>query len=40
VPIDHLLHSEALVAYDRQLGPELGSDHLPLVVDLAIEGLS
>jgi endonuclease/exonuclease/phosphatase (EEP) superfamily protein YafD len=34
VPIDHLLHSEALVVVDRQLGPELGSDHLPLVVDL------
>jgi endonuclease/exonuclease/phosphatase (EEP) superfamily protein YafD len=39
VPIDHLLHSEALVAVDRQLGPELGSDHLPLVVDLALAGV-
>ncbi|MCI0678648.1 MAG: endonuclease/exonuclease/phosphatase family protein, partial [Actinobacteria bacterium] len=36
VPIDHLLHSDALVVRDRRLGPELGSDHFPLVVDLAL----
>jgi endonuclease/exonuclease/phosphatase (EEP) superfamily protein YafD len=36
IPIDHLLHSDALVVLDRRLGPELGSDHLPLVVDLAM----
>jgi endonuclease/exonuclease/phosphatase (EEP) superfamily protein YafD len=34
VPIDHLLHSEALEVTGRQLGPALGSDHFPLVVDL------
>jgi endonuclease/exonuclease/phosphatase (EEP) superfamily protein YafD len=34
VPIDHLLHSQALEVTSRQLGPELGSDHFPLVVDL------
>ena len=34
VPIDHLLHSEALRIRDRRLGPNLGSDHFPLVVDL------
>jgi endonuclease/exonuclease/phosphatase (EEP) superfamily protein YafD len=34
VPIDHLLYSEALEVTDRQLGPALGSDHFPLVVDL------
>ena len=34
VPIDHLLHSDALEVVGRQLGPELGSDHFPLVVDL------
>ena len=34
VPIDPLLHSEALVVRDRRLGPSMGSDHFPLVVDL------
>lgn len=34
VPIDHLLHSEALVVRERRLGPAMGSDHFPLVVDL------
>ena len=36
VPIDHLLHSPALTVRDRQLGPALGSDHFPLVVDLQL----
>ncbi len=36
VPIDHLLHSPHLAVADRWLGPDLGSDHLPLVVDLAL----
>jgi endonuclease/exonuclease/phosphatase (EEP) superfamily protein YafD len=34
VPIDHLLHSDQLRVRDRELGPALGSDHFPLVVDL------
>ena len=34
VPIDHLLHSDALVVGDRRLGPAMGSDHFPLIVDL------
>lgn len=34
VPIDHLLHSDALLVRERKLGPSLGSDHFPLVVDL------
>jgi len=34
VPIDHLLHSDALVIRERKLGPSLGSDHFPLLVDL------
>ena len=34
VPIDHLLHSADLRIRDRRLGPALGSDHFPLVVDL------
>ena len=38
VPIDHLLHSDSLKAVDRRLGPALGSDHFPLVVDLQPAG--
>jgi endonuclease/exonuclease/phosphatase (EEP) superfamily protein YafD len=34
VPIDHLVHSEALSVVDRRLGPSMGSDHFPLVIDL------
>lgn len=35
IAIDHCLHDGALVAVSRALGPELGSDHLPLLVALA-----
>jgi endonuclease/exonuclease/phosphatase (EEP) superfamily protein YafD len=38
VPIDHLLHSPALEVTDRDLGPPLGSDHFPLLVDLQLAG--
>ena len=38
VPIDHLVHSEALEVTDRRLGPALGSDHFPLLVDLQLTG--
>lgn len=36
VPIDHLLHSSELEVTDRRLGPEMGSDHFPLLVDLQL----
>lgn len=36
IPIDHLLHDAGLVTVDRSVGPELGSDHRPLRVDLAL----
>lgn len=36
IPIDHLLHSPALEVTSRELGPALGSDHFPLVVDLQL----
>ena len=36
VPIDHLVHSGALEVTSRQLGPSLGSDHFPIVVDLQV----
>ncbi len=36
IPIDHVLASSALVVRARTLGPAVGSDHLPLIVDLAL----
>ncbi len=36
VPIDHLLHSNTLAVVDRRLGPAMGTDHFPLVVDLQL----
>ncbi|HSM45334.1 MAG TPA: endonuclease/exonuclease/phosphatase family protein [Acidimicrobiia bacterium] len=38
VPIDHLVHSPDLEVIDRRLGPDLGSDHFPLLVDLQLAG--
>lgn len=38
VPIDHLFHSPDLAVVDRVLGPPMGSDHYPLVVDLWLPG--
>lgn len=35
--IDHLLHSDDIVIADRQIGNNVGSDHLPLVVDFTVE---
>jgi endonuclease/exonuclease/phosphatase (EEP) superfamily protein YafD len=36
VSIDHLLYSDGVAIVDRTLGPSLGSDHFPLVVDLSL----
>ncbi len=35
IPIDHCLHDARLVSVRREVGPHLGSDHRPIVVDLA-----
>ena len=36
VPIDNCLISEGLTLHDRRVGPNVGSDHLPLLIDLGL----
>jgi endonuclease/exonuclease/phosphatase (EEP) superfamily protein YafD len=36
VPIDHCVYTKELAVITRQIGPNFGSDHLPLVVKLGI----
>jgi len=36
IPLDHCLVSSNLHVLDKQLGPQVGSDHLPVVIDLKI----
>lgn len=38
IPIDHVLHSPALATIRRELGPDVGSDHFPLEVDIGLAG--
>ncbi|QBG48384.1 hypothetical protein EGM51_13640 [Verrucomicrobia bacterium S94] len=35
IPIDHVLHSDEIVIHNRMLGPDVGSDHLPVIVDFS-----
>jgi endonuclease/exonuclease/phosphatase (EEP) superfamily protein YafD len=37
IPIDNCLISDGLTVLDRHVGLDIGSDHLPLMVDLGIE---
>ena len=36
IPLDHVLHSDHLVLRNRKVGPDAGSDHLPVIVDYAL----
>ena len=36
IPIDHALVSEDVGVIGRRMGPSIGSDHLPLVLDIAL----
>ena len=38
IPIDHLVHSPALEVTGRHLGPAMGSDHFPVVIDMQAVG--
>lgn len=36
IPLDHALHSPHLAVRSRAVGPAIGSDHLPVTVDLSL----
>jgi endonuclease/exonuclease/phosphatase (EEP) superfamily protein YafD len=36
LPIDHILHSRNVTVLERQVGPDLGSDHLPIRAHLGM----
>ena len=35
IPIDHCFHSPDVRIIDRRVGPGIGSDHMPLIIDIA-----
>ena len=36
IPIDHCLYSSKISILNRQVGPNVGSDHFPLIVDFTV----
>ncbi len=37
IPIDHCLVSEGVRVHARRVGPPVGSDHLPLIIELSVD---
>ncbi len=40
IPIDHCLVGDGITVLNCRLGPDVGSDHLPLIIDLAVDASS
>ena len=36
IPLDHILHTPDITIHRRRIGPNIGSDHLPVVVDFSM----
>lgn len=36
IPIDHCLHNDGIVILEKEVGEDIGSDHLPVIVDFAV----
>jgi endonuclease/exonuclease/phosphatase (EEP) superfamily protein YafD len=36
IPIDHCLHSPEIVVVQKEIGPHVGSDHFPVIVDFIV----
>ncbi len=36
IPLDHCLHSPEIIITDKQIGPHIGSDHFPIIVDFCL----
>lgn len=36
IPLDHVMHSPGIAIHDHQVGPDAGSDHLPVRVDFSL----
>lgn len=36
IPLDHCLYSAGIAIVDRQTGPDVGSDHFPVIVDFVV----
>ena len=36
LPIDHVFVSDEIVIHDRRVGPDIGSDHLPILMDFSV----
>lgn len=38
IPIDHCLHSDEIFVVDRRVGPDVSSDHYPVIVEFVLGG--